>query len=216
MLVPPSGYMAALRACCDAKRVLLVADALQAGLGRTGATLAMAHEGVRADMSCLGKALGGGLLPVSAVVGHDAVMNVRGPGDHGSTFGGNALAARVGREALAVLADEALAARATRLGAVVQAHLRRARHSLVREWRGRGPMIGVALHEAVEAHEVVERLARAGALTKDTHGNTVRLSPPPVLDEPALIEALDTLLNVLDDCASAHGRRVTEVVGAVQ
>jgi ornithine--oxo-acid transaminase len=198
VVVPPAGYFATVRRLCDAHRVLLIADEIQTGLGRTGALLALEHEGVRADAICLGKALGGGLLPVSALVGNEEVMSVFRPGDHGSTFGGNALAARVGREALQVLVDEDLSARAARSGAWLRERLTAARHPLVADVRGRGLMLGVQMVPGIDAHDLVERLAGAGIVTKDTHLNTVRLSPPLTIAADDLEWAADRLLEVLD------------------
>ncbi len=198
VIVPPAGYVAAMRKLCDANKVLLIADEVQTGMGRTGKLFAMEHEGVKPDAYCLGKALGGGVLPVSAFVATDNVMQVFGPGSHGSTFGGNALAARVGRESLAVLVEENLAERATHLGAAMLARLRRAHHAGIVDMRGRGLMLGVQLAPQFDAHEMVLQLAAAGIITKDTHHNTVRLSPPLTIENKDLEWAADTFLSVLD------------------
>jgi ornithine--oxo-acid transaminase len=199
VVVPPAGYFEGVRRLCDEHRVLLIADEIQTGLGRTGSLLALEHDGVKADAICLGKALGGGLLAVSAVVGSDAVLDVFEPGDHGSTFGGNPLAARVAREALAVLVDENLIERSRSSGAMLKSRLLAAAHPAISEVRGRGLMIGVQLTPSIEAHEVVERLGVAGVITKDTHRNTVRLSPPLNTSEQDLQWGLDRLLEVLDE-----------------
>ena len=198
VVVPPAGYFATVRKLCDDHRVLLIADEIQTGLGRTGKLLALEHEGVRADAICLGKALGGGLLPVSALVGTEEVLGVFRPGDHGSTFGGNALAARVAREAMRVLVEEDVPARAERSGAILRERLVAARHPLVTEVRGRGLMLGLELVPGIDAHDVAERLAHAGIITKHTHRNTVRLSPPLTVDPADLEWAADRLLEVLD------------------
>jgi ornithine--oxo-acid transaminase len=199
VVVPPSGFMTQLRQICDSEQILLIADEVQTGLGRTGKVFAMEHEGVRPDAMCLGKSLGGGLLPVSAFIANDSVMQVFGPGDHGSTFGGNPLAARVGREALAVLVEENLADRASHLGAALMNHLQSAHHPLIAQIRGRGLMLGVQLVPQVDAHEFVVRLGEAGIITKDTYHNTIRLSPPLVIESRDLEWAADRFLEVLDE-----------------
>lgn len=206
VVVPPKGFFPALRALCDEHNVLLIADEVQTGLGRTGRTLAIEHEGVRADGICLGKALGGGLLPVSAFVGTESLMTAFRPGDHGSTFGGNALAARIGREALSVLEDEGLCARAEASGKVLRDRIVAANHPAIAEVRGRGLMLGVQIADGIDAHEVVVRLAAAGIVTKDTYGNTVRLSPALNIDQDDLIWAANCLLEVVDGFGTKHAR----------
>jgi ornithine--oxo-acid transaminase len=196
---------------CDEHHVMLIADEIQTGLGRTGAVLAMQHEAVRPDGLCLGKALGGGLLPVSAFVATRELLQVIQPGDHGSTFGGNALAAHVGREALAVLADEQLASRALSGGRVLREALEAAHHPLVVEVRGRGLMLGVQLVDTVPAHLVIERLAQAGIITKDTYLNTIRFSPPLNTDPADLEWGALRFLEVLDEfcpTAAAHSGQI--------
>ena len=199
VVVPPIGYLAAVRRLCDANRVMLIADEIQTGLGRTGDLFAVHHEQVKPDGLCVGKALGGGLLPVSAFVATEELLGVMQPGDHGSTFGGNALAARVGREALAVLVEERLAERAQASGQMLRLALNGARHPLVAEVRGRGLMLGLQLVERVKAHDVVERLGQAGIITKDTYQNTIRLSPPLNTDQADLQWGAARLLEVLDE-----------------
>lgn len=197
--VPPPGYLRRVRELCTRHRVLMIADEVQTGLGRTGRILALDHEGVRPDGLCLGKALGGGLLPVSAFVATEEVMGVFGPGDHGSTFGGMPLAARVASEALDLLVEDDLAARAGQLGESLIARLRLARHPLVREVRGKGLLVGIELDPSVDAHAVVGKMAERGVITKDTHRNTLRFSPPLVIDESDLKFACHTLFAVLDE-----------------
>ena len=196
--VPPAGWLRAVREICSRHRVLMIADEVQTGLGRTGAVLACDHERVRPDGLCLGKALGGGLLPVSAFVATEELMSVFRPGDHGSTFGGNALAARVAREALAVLIEERLPERAATFGADARARLQARKHPAVIEVRGRGLLIGVELRPELDAADVVHGLAQRGVITKDTHRNTVRLSPPLVVELAELDFAIDALFAVLD------------------
>nr|WP_282099923.1 ornithine--oxo-acid transaminase [Thauera aromatica] len=198
IIVPPPGYLSRCAEICRRHRVLLIADEVQTGLGRTGRLLACEHEGVRPDGLILGKALGGGLLPVSAFLADRAVMDVFRPGDHGSTFGGNPLAAAVGTEVLALLAETRPWERAERLGTKLVAQLRRAKLPGVREIRGRGLLVGVALDPAfAEAGEVAGRLLTAGIATRDTNGNVVRLAPPLVIDEDVLDAAAQTIITVL-------------------
>ncbi|MBX3655980.1 MAG: ornithine--oxo-acid transaminase [Ramlibacter sp.] len=182
IVLPPPGFFAALRDWCDRHRVLLILDEVQSGLGRTGRWFAFEHEGIRPDALILGKALGGGLLPVSAFLADAAVMDVFTPGSHGSTFGGHALAAAVGLEALQVIEDENLVARSAALGAHLLARLRavQARHpALIREVRGRGLWVGVDVAPAVAAaRTLVEGLARRGVLSKETHDTVIRFAPP--------------------------------------
>ena len=182
IVVPPAGWLAACARICRERNVLLICDEIQTGMGRTGRFLACEHEGVRPDGVILGKALGGGLLPVSAFVATDDLMRVFTPGDHGSTFGGNPLAAAVGLEALAVLFDEGLIERSAELGAHLLAALRDIRSPLIRDVRGRGLFIGLEVDTTwLTARQVVERLLARGILSKDTHGTVVRFAPPLVI-----------------------------------
>lgn len=182
IVVPPRGYLAECAALCRRHGVLLLADEVQTGLGRTGRLLACDHEGVRPDGLILGKALGGGLLPVSAFLAREDVMGVLEPGDHGSTFGGNALAAAVGLEALDTLEEEGLAARAATLGERLAAGLRALGSPLVREVRGLGLLAGLDIDPArASARAVVEAMLAHGLLSRDTHGTVVRLAPPLVV-----------------------------------
>jgi ornithine--oxo-acid transaminase len=159
--------------------VLLIADEIQTGLGRTGRLLACEHDGVKPDGLVLGKALGGGVLPVSMFLARRDVMDVFGPGDHGSTFGGNPLAAAVGLEALNVMVDEDLVAQSAEKGAWLLAELRRIRSPLIREVRGRGLFLGIDIEPGrARAREVCERLMARGLLSKETHETVVRLAPP--------------------------------------
>ncbi|MEE8422339.1 MAG: ornithine--oxo-acid transaminase [Dehalococcoidia bacterium] len=196
VIVPDRGYLRAVQEVCGRFDVLLCADEIQTGLGRTGALFAVEHEGVRPDLMCIGKALGGGLYPVSAVVGREDVMSVFTPGSHGSTFGGNPLASAVALEALAVIEDEHLVARARKLGKKFRRELRVLEdRPHVREVRGVGLMTAVEF-ETAEAHDRVERLMRRGVLAKETHGTTVRFTPPLVIEESDLLTAAATIVNV--------------------
>jgi ornithine--oxo-acid transaminase len=192
--LPPRGYLADAAAICARHGVLLIADEVQTGLGRTGALLACDHEDVRPDGLVLGKALGGGLLPVSLFLARRELMDVFTPGSHGSTFGGNPLAAAVGREALDVLVDEDLAGRAAELGPHLMARLRELPSPLIRDVRGRGLLIGVEIDtHRVSGRQVCEALAERGVLTKETHEAVIRLAPPLVIARRDLDWAVDRI-----------------------
>ena len=179
VITPPQGYLRRARELCDANQVLLMADEIQSGLGRTGRTFAIEHEGVVPDVYILGKALGGGIVPVSAVVSRRDVLGVFRPGEHGSTFGGNPLACAVGLEVLRLLRTGEYQRRADELGTALIARLRAESPSCVAEVRGRGLWIGIELtSDAAPARAVCERLMDMGVLAKDTHETTVRLAPP--------------------------------------
>ncbi|HXF86867.1 MAG TPA: ornithine--oxo-acid transaminase [Xanthobacteraceae bacterium] len=198
IIVPPPGYLAGLRRLCDAHRILLILDEVQSGLGRTGAWFAYNHERIAPDGVTLGKALGGGVLPVSAFVARREVMDVFTPGSHGSTFGGNALAAAVGLEALHVIRDENLVERSRELGAHMLKRLRAIRNPALKEVRGRGLWAGAEIDPKIaSARAVCERLLAAGVLSKETHRTVVRLAPPLVIARQDLDTALDRFEEVL-------------------
>jgi ornithine--oxo-acid transaminase len=198
ILVPPAGYLRRLREICDRHRVLLFLDEIQTGLGRTGRLFDFEHEGLRPDCLALGKALGGGVLPISAFLAQDEVMSVFRPGDHGSTFGGNPLASAVARAALRVIVDEGLPARAAELGEWMLAELRALPSPHVREVRGRGLLIGVEIRvESGPARPFCERLMERGMLCKETHGQVIRLAPPLVSTREDLRFGLHQLREVL-------------------
>jgi len=179
IIVPPPRYLARCREICRENRVLMICDEIQTGLGRTGRFLASEHEGVAPDGVILGKALGGGLLPVSAFVATNDVMQVFHPGDHGSTFGGNPLAAAVAMAALDVLFEEKLVDRSAELGAWLLAELQDLRSHIVLDVRGRGLFVGIEVDARyTTARPVVDRLLARGILSKDTHGTVVRIAPP--------------------------------------
>jgi ornithine--oxo-acid transaminase len=208
IIVPPAGWLRGLRRLCDLHGVLLILDEVQSGLGRTGAWFAYEHEGIRPDGVILGKALGGGVLPVSAFVARREVMDVFTPGSHGSTFGGNPLAAAVGLEALHVIRDEGLVERSARLGAHMMARLRALAHPALTQVRGRGLWAGAEIDpRIVSAREVCERLLAKGVLSKETHRTVVRLAPPLVIAADDLDWALDRFAEVLEEIGSTHGRR---------
>jgi ornithine--oxo-acid transaminase len=205
IVVPPEGWLAGVRRLCDAHGILLILDEVQSGLGRTGAWFAFEHEKIRPDGLILGKALGGGVLPVSAFVAKREVMDVFTPGSHGSTFGGNALAAVVGLEALRVIREEGLVERSRVLGQHMLSRLQAMRSPAVRAVRGRGLWAGMEIDPAVAtAREACERLLRKGVLSKETHGTVVRLAPPLVIARHDLDWALDRLEEVIDELASAR------------
>jgi ornithine--oxo-acid transaminase len=200
IIVPPAGYLKAVERICRARNVLLICDEVQTGLGRTGRLLACQHDGVAPDAVTLGKALGGGLIPVSLFLARREVMSVFEPGDHGSTFGGNPIAAAVGLAALDTLVEGRLVQRSASLGAHMLSRLSAIKNPLIREVRGRGLFAGIELDATkIRAGSVVERLLHAGILTRDTHRNTIRMAPPFVI-EPAEIDwAVDQIEHVLNE-----------------
>lgn len=206
VIVPPDGYLREVREICDQHDVLFIADEIQAGLGRTGTTFACEHEQVTPDVYVLGKALGGGILPVSAIIANRAVMDVITPGSHGSTFGGNPLASAVGHAVVGLLEAGGYQARAHELGARMLDGLRSLVGHGVLAVRGRGLWAGVDVDPEVgTGRDVAERLMRLGLLAKDTHGSTVRLAPPLVISEQEvdwLIEQFGLALNQLRAAAS--------------
>jgi ornithine--oxo-acid transaminase len=203
--VPPPGYLAEVERICRSRRVLLLCDEIQTGLGRTGRLLACEHDGVKPDGVTLGKALGGGLLPVSLFLARREVMDVFAPGDHGSTFGGNPIAAAVGLEALDLLIDDSLIERAAAIGPHLFNRLSAIKSPLIREVRGRGLFAGVELdHDRVLARTVAERCLRAGVLTNSTHRNTVRFAPPLIIDESQIDSAVNGFSEVLEEIAGSN------------
>jgi ornithine--oxo-acid transaminase len=198
VLVPAAGYFAAVRRICDENNVLFVADEIQSGLGRTGRTFAIEHEGVVPDMYVLGKALGGGIVPVSAVAANTDVLGVLKPGEHGSTFGGNPLACAVGVEVVRLLATGEFQKRSADLGD----HLHQSLNALIGKGvvavRGRGLWAGVDIDPALmTGRQACERLATHGVLAKDTHHSTIRLAPPLMITEEELDHALTQLATIL-------------------
>ena len=179
MIIPPAGYLRGARELCRRANVLMVADEIQSGLGRTGRMFACDHEQVSPDLLLLGKALGGGIVPMSAVVGSDEVLGLFRPGQHGSTFGGNPLACAVALEVLDLLADGSLAEDATDLGSRFLHSVQAASHRSVARIRQRGLWIGVDLDDdSVTARSACERLLAVGVLAKETQQRTIRFAPP--------------------------------------
>ncbi|ANJ06297.1 MULTISPECIES: ornithine--oxo-acid transaminase [Streptomyces] len=198
VLIPDDGYLAGVRELTRRAGCLFVADEIQSGLGRTGHTLAVAHESVEPDVVLLGKALGGGIVPVSAVVGRRDVLGVLHPGEHGSTFGGNPLAAAVGTAVVELLETGEFQRRAAELGAVLREGLAALVGRGVVGFRARGLWAGVDVDPALgTGREISERLMREGVLVKDTHGSTIRLAPPLTVTGEELRGALGTLEKVL-------------------
>ena len=198
VVVPPEGYLRQVRQICDRHNVLLVTDEIQSGLGRTGKLLAAEHEGVRADMVTLGKALSGGMYPVSAVLADRDVLGLFQPGDHGSTYGGNPLACAVAREALRVLTEEGLIERSAELGEYLMARLCQIESPHIKQIRGKGLWIGIVLKAAAGgARPFCEKLLARGLLCKETHWNVIRLAPPLIITREELDWAVERLEAVL-------------------
>ena len=196
VVVPPAGFLAGVRQLCTGHDVLMIADEIQSGLGRTGFTFACEAEGVKPDAYLLGKALGGGIVPVSAVVSTWPVLGVLQPGQHGSTFGGNPLACAVAREVIAMLRTGEYQARAATLGEKMHAGLAALPSGTVRAVRGRGLWAGVEF-TSLSGREVCERLAARGVLAKETHGNVIRLAPPLIISADDLDWGLDRIADAV-------------------
>lgn len=198
VVVPPDGYLKQIRQLCTNKNVLFIADEIQTGLGRTGKLLACDYEGVRPDAVILGKALGGGMIPVSAVISSREVLGVFTPGDHGSTFGGNPLAASVAREALRVIVEENLIENAYRVGEYFRDHLEEINSPHIDHVRGKGLLIGVVLKSSAGgARRFCEALQHRGILAKDTHENVIRFAPPLIIDAATIDGAIPAIRDVL-------------------
>ena len=198
VIIPPADYFPRVRKLCTERKLTLILDEIQTGLGRTGKLLAEEHEGIEADVTLIGKALSGGFYPVSAVLSNSEVLGVLKPGQHGSTFGGNPLACAVARAALRVLTEEGMIENAARQGARFKSRLEAIRSDAVREVRGRGLMLAVELHpQAGGARRYCEALRERGLLAKDTHENTIRIAPPLVITQDQVDWACATLAQVL-------------------
>ena len=200
VILPPDGFLRQVRALCDERGVLMIADEIQSGLARTGRTFACDLEAVVPDVYILGKALGGGLYPVSAVAADRDVMEVFTPGSHGSTFGGNPLAAAIGREVVAMLGTGEFQERAARLGSVMEQGLRALVGHGVLEVRCRGLWAGVDVDPALmSGRQLCEVLLKRGVLAKETHGSTIRLAPPLVASEGDIEHLVDALQGAITD-----------------
>lgn len=198
VIVPPAGYLKEVRTICEKNNVILMLDEIQTGLGRTGKFLAEEHEGVEADVTVIGKALSGGLYPISAVLSNNEVLGTFTPGDHGSTFGGNPIACAVARMALKVLIEENMIENADKLGDYFATELRNIKSPYVKEVRGKGLMIGVELiPEAGGARRFCERLMKNGLLCKETHEDVIRFAPPLVITKEEIDWALEKIEPIL-------------------
>jgi len=206
IIIPPKGYFREVERICRDNNVLLICDEIQTGLGRTGKLLAIEHEGIAPDAITLGKALGGGLVPVSMFLARKEVMDVFNPGDHGSTYGGNPIAAAVGLTALDMLADGRLVRRSAELGDHLKARLQGLNSPAIREVRGRGLFIGIEIEKSAgTATEVVLALLKAGVLTKETHRNTVRMAPPFTIERDEVDQVIEHLTQALETLGSKKG-----------
>lgn len=198
VIIPPAGYLAEVRQICERNRVLMIADEIQTGLGRTGRLFACDHESVRPDMVILGKALSGGFYPVSAVIGDQDTIGLLRPGEHGSTFGGSPLAAAIARESLKVIVEENLIQNAETMGNYIVSELKKTPSDHVKEIRGKGLLIGIELKpEARGARRFCEVLKQEGLLAKETHENVIRIAPPLIIDRPTVDWAIGKILDVL-------------------
>ena len=202
VILPPEGYLPRARELCTERNVLFIADEIQSGLGRTGYTFAVEHDGVRPDLFILGKALGGGIMPLSAVVADEAVLGVFKPGEHGSTFGGNPVACAIGRRVIAMLKTGEYQALSKELGDYLLKSLREAELPTVEDIRGRGLWAGIELTPAARpARRTAERLLELGILAKDTHASTIRLAPPLVITREEIDWALERIIPALAGAA---------------
>jgi ornithine--oxo-acid transaminase len=198
VVAPPQGYLRQAREICDQHNILLITDEIQSGLGRTGRLLAAEHEGVRADIAIIGKALSGGMYPVSAVLADRHILGLFQPGDHGSTYGGNPLGCAIAREALKVLVEEKLIERSAELGEYLMARLHKIQSPHIQQIRGKGLWIGIVLKaEAGGARRFCEALMEQGLLCKETHWNVIRLAPPLIITKEEIDLALERLTEVL-------------------
>ena len=198
VVIPPEGFLKKVREICNNHNVLLIADEIQSGLGRTGKMFACEHENVRADLVTIGKALSGGMYPISAVLASKEIMSVFTPGDHGSTYGGNPLACAVAREAMKVIVEENLCERSAELGDYLMQRLQAIESPHVDFYRGRGLWIGIVLKdEAGGARRFCEALMKKGVLAKETHWNVIRLAPPLVITKQEIDWALERIELVL-------------------
>jgi len=194
VIIPPEGYLKAVRTICQENEIVLILDEIQTGLGRTGKLLAEAHEDIEADLTLIGKALSGGFYPVSAVLSNQAVLGILQPGDHGSTFGGNPLACAVSRMALRVLVEEGMIENAAEMGNYFLDGLKQVKSQIIKEVRGKGLMIGVELDtEAGGARSYCEKLITKGLLCKETHDHIIRFAPPLVIDRETIDWALEQI-----------------------
>ncbi len=220
IIIPPEGFLATMRRLCDAHNALMICDEIQSGLGRTGTMFAYQHDDIRPDIVIIGKALSGGFYPVSGILADDAVMDVFHPGDHGSTYGGNPVAAAIATTAMEILVDEKLIERSAELGTYALERLKSLEDNspYVKEIRGRGLWLGIELtHEAGGARRFCEALQEQGLLCKETHDHIIRIAPPLVISREDLDWGLERIEEVLLrdwDTAPAQTDGQTEKVAA--
>lgn len=200
VVIPPAGFLKGVRELCDQEKILMICDEIQSGLGRTGKMFAFEHEGIRPDGVTIGKALSGGVYPVSAFLANEEIMQVFKPGSHGSTYGGNPLACAVASAALDVLIEEKLIENSAELGEYLLERVKNIDSPHIKEVRGKGLWIGLELHESAGgARRFCEALERAGMLCKETHTHTIRLAPPLIINKEQLDWAIERLEKVLKD-----------------
>jgi ornithine--oxo-acid transaminase len=198
VIIPPAGYLKQIRQICDQHNILFIADEIQTGMGRTGKLFACQHENVRPDMTVIGKALAGGFYPVSAVLADEPLMGLFQPGEHGSTFGGNPIAAAVARAALTVIIEEKLVENAARLGEYFMEQMAEIPTRNIKEIRGKGLLIGVELKpEANGARRFCEALQQKGILAKETHQHVIRFAPPLIIEQETVDWAMPRIYEVL-------------------
>jgi len=198
--VPSPGYLKDLRRICDEKKILLIIDEIQTGFARTGKMFAFQHEGIKPDILCVGKALGGGLYPVSAAVSTKELMSVFNPGSHGSTFGGNPLACAIAETSLDVLVDEKLDVKSKEMGEYFVKKLREIKTTKIKAIRYKGLLIGVEFHlgPGETVRPICEKLMESGVLAKDTHEKTVRFAPPLVITKAEIDWAMERIKKVFE------------------
>jgi ornithine--oxo-acid transaminase len=197
VIVPPEGYLKAVKAICEQHNLLMVADEIQTGLGRTGKLFACDYEHVKPDLMILGKALGGGVYPVSAVLADKPVMSLFQPGEHGSTFGGNPLGAAIARASLKVICDEKLPKRSSELGTYFKEKLESLKSPVIKEVRGKGLLLAVEL--LLPARKYCEKLKDLGVLCKETHTHTIRFAPPLVINQAEIDWAFERIQKVISN-----------------
>jgi ornithine--oxo-acid transaminase len=198
VIVPDPGYLSSVRKICDKYNVLFIADEVQTGIGRTGKLLACDHENVKPDILILGKALSGGVYPVSAVLCNDDVMLCIQPGEHGSTFGGNPLACAVAKTALEVVIDENLSDNANLMGNIFREELNKLNSSIIKEIRGKGLLNAIEIKKtsSISAWEICMLLKNKGLLAKPTHGNIIRFAPPLIINKKEILECTSIITDV--------------------
>ena len=200
IIFPPEGYLAKCAEICKKHNVLLICDEIQTGLGRTGKLLASDHENVKPDGLILGKALGGGIYPVSLFLAKNNIMDLFKPGDHGSTFGGNALASRIGLAALETLIEERLPERSAELGDYMLQQLRKIKSPLIKDLRGKGLFIGMEINtDLIDPHKVCLHLLENGILSKETHETVIRFAPPLIITHEQIDEAISIIKKTLEE-----------------